>query len=576
MDFYGLQDNLNQSNSKVGTSRSVSIEDRYILQDQLGKGAYGIVWKGKKRLGNSNELYAIKQINMRHAGDKGMKDVIGEVETMSLLNHHNIVRLEETFRDETSLWIVMEYLPGGELQQVLKEKCLSEQMTKIIVTQLLDALEYIHDRGIVHRDLKPANCLLSEADCTVKISDFGFAVLAGSDQCLTTYCGTVAFMAPEILLDKNYGKPVDMWALGIMTYMMFVGNFPFSGDNAHQLAQTIVKSKDIIESDEALKDTPLLKDFISGLLTQDPNRRLTAKDALKHRWVKAGAKSSTSADTLSPQKGKKNSVSNAAAKKAYHRFRAACIAIIAMHRLIFWNKYRHLVKIESERILVLKDLHYMLTGEFKPKTAALDCSEMFSNKPEALEILFCMLDATKTVEHVDLSKNNIESLSLVQSLIKVLARHSSITHVNMSHNPIPALAGRGILRLARNPTCRLRSILLDHTDIPNDIVQQINNALKDKVFSAVPEVISVERERTIPEKSTGSTVVIESNNNSTSGPLELPLAQLRSQSTGNSHPSPHSSHNNSSASSRKSRKRSTRLPPLPQAALSKRFMQKVE
>eukprot|EP00796_Vickermania_ingenoplastis_P011245 gene11245-7813_t len=543
MDFYGLQDSLKRAGSNVGSSGAVSIEERYILQDKIGRGAYGIVWRGRKRCSSSETEYAIKQINLRLAGDKGLKDVSGEVETMSLLNHPNIVRLEETFKDDTSLWIVMEYLPGGELQQVLKERCLSEDTTRVVVTQLLEALEYIHDRGIVHRDLKPSNCLLSEEDLVVKISDFGFAVLAGSDQCLTTYCGTVAFMAPEILLDKNYGKPVDMWALGIMTYMMFVGGFPFSGDKPHELTRAICKSKDSLGNEEALKRSPLLRDFIAGLLTEDPNKRLTAKEALKHPWVKAGAVDAAQS-AISPQKNKTSAVT----KKAIHRFRAACIAVLAVHRLIYWTKYRRLVKIESEQISVLRDLHYMITGVFDPKSPFLDCSEIFCNRHDALEVLFTMLESTRTVERLDLSKNNIDSLSVIQNLLKVLSRHGSITSINLSDNPIPALAARGILRLARNPTCRLRHVLLEHTTIPNDIIQQINTALKDKVFTeTVSEGPSSEKEKST-EKSEYTSLPLEA----------LPLSQMRSQQSFVSHHSPQASPHPSSMSA------------------SERFIQKVD
>lgn len=543
MDFYGLQDSLKQNNS-IGSSQPVTIEDRYELLEQLGKGAYGVVWMGKKRVGNCDTPYAIKQINVKHAGEKGLQDVIGEVETMSLLNHPNIVRLEETFRDETSLWIVMEYLPGGELQQALKAKCMDQETTRVIVTQLLDALEYIHDRGIVHRDLKPANCLLSERDSVVKISDFGFAVLAGSDQCLTTYCGTVAFMAPEILRDKNYGKPVDMWALGVMTFMMIFGRFPFSGETVHDLTRCILKNA-ALNDEPGLSREPVFRDFLGSLLNTDPNKRATAKEALKHPWIRASL--GTRATASSPKsKGSQS-------KRKSHLFRSAALAVMAMHRFIYWSKYRRLVKIESEQIRILRNLHFMVSGEYSPPNASIDCSEVFAGKPEALELLFTMLESSRTVERVDLSKNNIDSLSVIQNLLKVLTRHCSISGVNLAYNPIPALAGRGILRLARNPSCRLRYVNLEHTNMPNDIVGQIASALRDK------KVIPVESAPVVCKSPIESTPIL---------PLEsLPSSQTRSQHQ-SPHPTPHSSI--SLPSAKKSRKRSTRLPPLPQAALSKR------
>lgn len=547
MDFSKWQDSFG---SNVGSSDLVSIEDRYELLEKVGQGAYGVVWKGVRRKDVSKKTFAIKQINMSRAGSHNLKSVIGEVETMTLLNHPNIVKLEETFKDDTNLWIVMEYLPGGELLQLLKNERLSENLTRLIVVQLLEALEYIHGRGIVHRDLKPSNCLMGENETTVKISDFGFAVLAGSAQCLKAYCGTVAFMAPEILLDKNYGKPVDMWALGIMTYMMFVGGFPFTSDNTHELIRNISRSHEIIQNEPALKYSPHLKDFIMGLLNEDPNKRLTSKEALKHSWIQ-GIGDGLGLRRSFPQEIQQTF--RISKSPQCFRFRYACFAVVAMNRLIYYRKYRALIKIESEQLSVLRNFHYMVSGVFIPKESSLECSEVFNSKPAALELFFVMLSTTTTVECINLSKNNIDSLSVIQNLFKILLRHPSIICVNLSNNPIPALAGRAILRVTKNPICKLRHVILEGTNIPSDILQQINSALKEKANSVISDL-------NLTEKNVENTVAPEHRS-----PLSRP------QPGGfNSQPSSSSLRRLHSYSSGRPKARSVHLPPLSQNSLAKR------
>lgn len=616
MDFYGLQTSLNQANSSLNPSRTVSIHDLYFLDEKIGKGEYGVVWKGRKKAGESQTLYAIKQINMKRAGAKGMKDVLGEVETMAMLNHRNIVRLEETFKDGLNIWIVMEYLSGGELQQILtKETRLTEDRTRMIVIQLLQALEYIHSHGIVHRDLKPSNCLFSKEDDTVKLSDFGFAVLGGSEQCLRSYCGTVAFMAPEILRDKNYGKPVDMWALGVMTYMMYVGELPFGGENVSELIKCISRGISTISTSIIFKRTPSLREFILGLLNENPNKRFSAKDALRHDWIVVGLQNSSS----KRHKPEFSSGSNAKqfSEGAIHRFRAVTILVMACHRLLYWSRYRLLVKIGSENIPILRNLNYIVTGKFQPKETSLNCSEIFCNKPAGLEHFLMMLESAVRVETVDLSKNNISSLSAVQALLKLLSIHPSIVVVNLSGNPIPPLAGRGILRLARNPNCRLRQIILDETGIPPDIMQQIYMALKEKARLRDKNVAHLcekgcERgggKEDPPHTENCTTSLSSPPRNSaemgrrshfqhpsaTTSLDSLPLSIYSHQnstpedsvSRGYSHValfasstfSQGSSHQTSNRSNRSvTKKRSTRLPPLPHAALprTKRYIESVE
>lgn len=468
MDFIALQDTLAPSRS---TESSLGIESQYTLLSELGSGAYGVVWKARKN--KTNEIFAVKKVSKRRAGAKGLREVMGEVETMSLLNHPNIVRLEETCQDDRFLWIVMEYEAGGELQGLLDAQLsLPESLTRRVVIQLVMALEYIHDRGVVHRDLKPSNCLLSKNDFVVKISDFGFAVLAGADQCLTTYCGTMSFMAPEILQNMNYGRPVDMWALGVMTYLMFVGEYPFTGDSTSAIRRSICR-RGFVPNNSRLKEYPLLQDFILKLLTADPKQRLTAKEALRHPWIRA------TIDTTF-----KNSEESARAVKKERspvsQLKSAVIAIIATHHLRYLQRCRELAKCGYGQFALLRDYHYVITGMYSPPGKILDCSHMFSACPMALMEVFSMVQSCTYLTELNVSHNSIDSLTIVQGLLKVVGTHPSLTKLNISHNPISILAGRGLLRLSRNPVSRVRHIDVSDTLLPPDFVAQIAANLKEK------------------------------------------------------------------------------------------------
>ncbi|EPY26547.1 protein kinase [Angomonas deanei] len=539
MDYYALQDTLSVEPA------TVRVEARYQLQQEIGKGSYGVVWTAQKRKQGLDTVYAVKQINKKKAGEKGLKEIMGEAETMSLLNHPNIVRLEETFQDECNLWIVMEYVPKGELQDMLREGPLPETSVRRIVTQLLMAIEYIHDKGVVHRDLKPANCLVT-ADGTVKISDFGFAVLAGAEQCLSTYCGTVCFMAPEILLEKNYGKPVDMWALGVMTYFMFLHRYPFRGSTSDALKTAIVLHKCDVETSPKLTQFPLMQDFINSLLNADPNKRLTAKEALKHPWIKSGMEALASRTSLSQPRA------TTEARSALTRFRTGVMAVIALHRMCYFQKCRVLSKKGYRSLHVLYNFHYLVTGRFEPADPTLRCSRMFASSPEAVNELLPMISANSTITHIDLSHNNISSLATVQAFLKVVGGHRSVVSFDLSHNPIPAVAGRGLIRLVRNPASHITQLDVSDTYITLETVQQIHTLLHEKNSAAV------ETSGHHNFHSKNSNELPETVKDSSSARSSAQRRGLLSSSSAKS------TVTNSAGSARKEL---TRLPPLPRRAL---------
>ncbi|CAM9422002.1 unnamed protein product, partial [Choristocarpus tenellus] len=187
------------------------------------------------------------------------------------LDHQNIVKLYGFYEEKYFYYLVMEVLNGGELfDRIVLRQYYNEKEARDTLVVLLDAVRYCHDRDVAHRDLKPENLLLvsDTDDATIKLADFGFARPVGKEG-LRTQCGTPGYVAPEILKGEVYGKPVDMWSVGVITYILLGGYPPFHDDNQAKLYQKIKKGRVVFHpqywntvSDEA-------KDLIRKLLTLD-------------------------------------------------------------------------------------------------------------------------------------------------------------------------------------------------------------------------------------------------------------------------------------------------------------------
>lgn len=488
MDFNAFQKDLEVAAAGKADSfagQGSTVHDKYIFMEELGHGAFGAVCKARKKSSpaNGTTFYAVKHIDKKKAGTKGLKEVFGEVETMSLLNHPNIVRLEETFQDESSLYIVMEYVAGGELQTSLKARgSFSENTTRHTVTQIILAMEYIHNKGIVHRDMKPANCLLHEAgdQLQCKIADFGFAVLVGSDQCLTSFCGTTAFMAPEIIMDLNYGKPVDMWAVGVILYLLLCGEYPFTSSGKEEIGSAICSCRYNVNHPKMVSASPGLRDFLGKLLVLDPLKRFTAKDALKHPWIKhAMSTTSTESTRLILREAAGEGVGESRRRTDMSMlllFRCMAHIVIATQRMIYLRKAT-LLRRNGADLPILRNYTFLVSG--RCDMTQLLCNGLFAHNPRLIGYVLPMVEAAPMLEVLDLSNNNLESMELLQQLVKAVTNHPNLVLLNIENNPVPALAGRALLRLARTPG-KLRNIKVGGTLVAVDIVQQINVALKDR------------------------------------------------------------------------------------------------
>ena len=281
----------------------------------IGQGAFGKVNLGLNIL--TGRIVAIKSFNKNNAeltGDN-MKKIKYETDLMKKLNHPNITKILEMFEDEKYFLIIMEYINGGNLFSfVKKRRKLSEKTAKFLFRQIILGIKYIHEQGIVHRDIKLEN-LLIDLNNNVKICDFGIGrKITSKGQLLYDQCGTLMYMAPEILLstkEKGYeGFPVDIWSSGISLYIMLSGSLPFNYKNKKR--DNMNEEKDVEneeDNEESMGEkndednfelqysivykepkhieniSDDARDLLKGLLNKDPRKRLTCDQILNHRWL---------------------------------------------------------------------------------------------------------------------------------------------------------------------------------------------------------------------------------------------------------------------------------------------------
>jgi len=282
-----------------------TVEDKYDLKDVLGTGAFSQV-----RLAESKEepgkMYAIKIIDKKAL--KGKEDSLeNEIRVLRRLVHPNIVQLLEVYEDKTKVYLVMELVTGGELfDRIVEKGSYTEKDAADLIKQVLSAVAYMHDEGVVHRDLKPENLLYysPDEDSKIMISDFGLSKMEESGL-MATACGTPGYVAPEVLAQKPYGKAVDVWSIGVISYILLCGYPPFYDENDANLFAQILKGEFEFDSPYWDDISEEAKDFIRKLMCVEVEKRLTCSTALNHCWI-TGAQSERNIHATVSEQLKKN------------------------------------------------------------------------------------------------------------------------------------------------------------------------------------------------------------------------------------------------------------------------------
>ncbi|XP_037128473.1 calcium/calmodulin-dependent protein kinase type II subunit gamma isoform X11 [Syngnathus acus] len=266
---------------------STRFTDEYQLYEELGKGAFSVVRRCVKK--STGQEYAAKIINTKKLSARDHQKLEREARICRLLKHPNIVRLHDSISEEGFHYLVFDLVTGGELfEDIVAREYYSEADASHCINQILESVSHIHQHDIVHRDLKPENLLLASKmkGAAVKLADFGLAIeVQGDQQAWFGFAGTPGYLSPEVLRKDPYSKPVDIWACGVILYILLVGYPPFWDEDQHKLYQQIKAGAYDFPSPEWDTVTPEAKNLINQMLTINPAKRITADQALKHPWV---------------------------------------------------------------------------------------------------------------------------------------------------------------------------------------------------------------------------------------------------------------------------------------------------
>ncbi|XP_031358378.1 calcium/calmodulin-dependent protein kinase type II alpha chain isoform X3 [Photinus pyralis] len=261
--------------------------DNYELKEELGKGAFSVVRRCVQK--STGLEFAAKIINTKKLSARDFQKLEREARICRKLQHPNIVRLHDSIQEENFHYLVFDLVTGGELfEDIVAREFYSEADASHCIQQILESVNHCHQNGVVHRDLKPENLLLASKakGAAVKLADFGLAIeVQGEQQAWFGFAGTPGYLSPEVLKKEPYGKPVDIWACGVILYILLVGYPPFWDEDQHRLYAQIKAGAYDYPSPEWDTVTPEAKNLINQMLTVNPSKRITAAEALKHPWI---------------------------------------------------------------------------------------------------------------------------------------------------------------------------------------------------------------------------------------------------------------------------------------------------
>lgn len=280
---------LNESVCKKPVQiRSEPISDKYNVEARpFARGKFAAVRRCTHK--ESGQEYAAKCMRKRRRAQDVRHEIVHEAHVLDLsVRHPHIVRLHEVYETPSEIILVLELVPGGELQRVLDdEDCVPERDAARLLRQILSGVSFLHEHNIAHLDLKPQNLLLTKPfpDCEVKLCDFGISRLITKGIEIREIVGTPDYVAPEVLHYEPISLATDMWSIGILTYVLLSGHSPFGGDSKQETFCNITRGTLEFPSELFEGISNSAKDFVKRLLVRDPRERLSAKESLAHPWL---------------------------------------------------------------------------------------------------------------------------------------------------------------------------------------------------------------------------------------------------------------------------------------------------
>ena len=262
----------------------VPIEEEYVIGKELGRGRFSIVCECVHKV--SGIHCAVKIID-KNTIEKDEKELLRtEIAVLKLVNHPNIIRMEGIYESKQYIYIVMEMLKGGELfERIVGRPRFTELEAARLLRPLLESVAYLHDLGIVHRDLKPENILCGEDLEDIKIADFGLSKMILPKEKMDAACGTLSYVAPEVLTMQGYGKEADLWSVGVIMFLLLCGKLPFDGDDHNEIIKSTIQADLKVNPSVWNKLSDEAKSLMTSLLNKSAKDRITARDSLKHPFM---------------------------------------------------------------------------------------------------------------------------------------------------------------------------------------------------------------------------------------------------------------------------------------------------
>jgi len=265
-----------------------NLTEIYDVKEKLGNGKFGLVRLGIHKI--TGKKVAIKIMSKKDMSTQDLELVRTEIEILKVCQHPNIIRLYEVFENIDYFYIIMEYCPGGDLFAYIEKRGfrLNEERACQIIHKICTAVFYIHSYGIAHRDLKPENVLMTSTndDADIRLLDFGLSKIIGPGQNCTEPYGTLSYVAPEVLLEQPYTKAVDLWSIGVTTYLLIAGCLPFDHETSErEIARMTIHDPPPYRGSIWKRTSVEAKAFIDNLLQKDPTTRMDIKQVLEHPWI---------------------------------------------------------------------------------------------------------------------------------------------------------------------------------------------------------------------------------------------------------------------------------------------------
>ena len=288
--YFDNEDDFNIWMEKLNAAvQNKSLFDKYEVKQKIGNGKFGLVKFGINK--ETKQQVAIKIMAKKNMDKSDLELAKVEIDILKIGQHPNIIKLYDIYENENYIYIIMEYCSGGDLLSYFEHYEYELKETKVceIIHKLSMAIYYLHSYGIVHRDLKPENILMTDLtpEADIRLLDFGLSKIVGNEEKCTEPYGTLSFVAPEVLQGKPYDKSVDLWSIGIITFLLLCGYLPCDDKHSErEIARQTIQDPVPFESKIWNKYSSEAKNFVEGLLQKKPEKRLTIKEILEHPWIK--------------------------------------------------------------------------------------------------------------------------------------------------------------------------------------------------------------------------------------------------------------------------------------------------